>query len=158
MAPKSRTLTAVVEPPVRLYNGLGMLRPSVCVQLQGGDFEAEFDALWNEHVDFGTARSHKKLLKRDRDASEWRSRLAAKQAVEVVPEPGKKKRPKWGAAVEDDSPLEPASLGQQAAPAPVAVGPTTVGARPRAPQQPKAQLLANKGRWGSTLASQLLGT
>lgn len=153
MAP--RRGPSVLEPLPSHYNGLGLIRPSVSMQLVSDSFEAEFGQVWTEHVDFGTARSHKKLLKRDREASEWRSRLAAKQTVEAPPATGKKRRRNTERAA-----AEPVSArngpGAGGAPALAPAAPAAV--RPRAAaSQPKATVLASKGRWGSTLASQLLG-
>lgn len=143
---------SVLEPLPSHYNGLGLLRPSVSVQLKSDAFEQEFGQVWAEHVDFGTARSHKKLLKRDREASEWRSRLAAKQEVEAPTGTGKKRHRKPDRAVG-----EPGSAASSSGATAVSAAPAAV--RPRAAsQQPKATVLASKGRWGSTLASQLLGS
>jgi uncharacterized membrane protein len=122
------------------------------LQLTSDSFEPDFGQVWAEHVDFGTSRSHKKLLKRDREASEWRSRLAAKQTAEAPLGTGKKRQKKAERAAG-----EPASAmrGPGAGAAPAApVAPAAV--RPRMATQPKTTVLANKGRWGATLASQLL--
>ena len=79
---------ATLEPLPSHYNGLGLLRPTVSVPLASDDFMASFRVLWEEHVDFGTSRSHKKLLAQDKGASEWRDRLAAKKQAEAKPAGG----------------------------------------------------------------------
>lgn len=157
MAPKR--LPTMLEPLAKHYNGLGMLRPTECVLLRSGTFMQEFEALWDEHVDFGTARSHKKLLKRDREGSEWKQALAAKQASDVAPSgpteskslQKKAKRGHAGAGTEAGAAAD-ASDG----PAPLKRD-TAAIVRPRPLQSAKAVALPNKGRWGSTLAMQLLG-
>ena len=85
----------------------------------------------------GTPRSHKKLLAQDKGASEWRDRLAAKKQAEAEPaEAAKKQKRKRAAGATAEPPRRPPPA---AAPPP---------ARPA--------VLPNKGRWGSTLASQLI--
>mmetsp|Transcript_50175 Transcript_50175/g.166155 ORF Transcript_50175/g.166155 Transcript_50175/m.166155 type:complete len:135 (-) Transcript_50175:178-582(-) len=128
---------ATLEPLPSHYNGLGLLRPTVSVPLASDDFMASFRVLWEEHVDFGTSRSHKKLLAQDKGASEWRDRLAAKKQAEAEPaEAAKKQKRKSAAGAAAEPPRRPPPA---AAPPP---------ARPA--------VLPNKGRWGSTLASQLI--
>lgn len=147
----------MLEPLSSHYNGLGLLRPSVSVQLKSDSFGDEFARVWAEHVDFGTARSHKKLLKRDREASEWRSRLAAKQAVEAPTGAGRKRQRKAEPAAGQPVSATPGH-GDGGAPAARAAPAAAAPPRPRAASQAKATVLASKGRWGSTLASQLLGS
>lgn len=55
---------ATLEPLPSHYNGLGLLRPTVSVPLASDDFMASFRVLWEEHVDFGTSRSHKRSMRK----------------------------------------------------------------------------------------------
>ncbi len=56
------------------------VRPSAYVPLEGDGFAPSFEALWTQHIDFGTSRSHKKLLGKKAEKMEWQARLGAKQS------------------------------------------------------------------------------
>eukprot|EP00967_Tisochrysis_lutea_P065231 scaffold84736_cov30-Tisochrysis_lutea.AAC.5 len=156
MAPR-RGLAQVLEPLPRHYNGQGVLRPSICLQLRDESFQADFSSLWDEHVDFGTARSHKKLLKRDREASEWRARLAAKQSEELIVHPKQSKKKRSSAESIDRELVAGSSMDALHGATRAAVQDKKTSTRQAAAAKSAATVLANKGRWGSTLASQLLG-
>ena len=120
----------VAQPLPRHYNGQGVAQPSDYVPLSDADFVATFEALWQAHVEFGTTKSHKKLLgkKRKRVEPEGGAAAAALAAVAAdAPMKGEKKKKK-----------KPAQTGTSAPPAPPPV-------------------VASKGRWESTMAARLLG-
>ena len=58
-----RAFAGVAQPNSSQYNGQGLIKPSVYLPLFAPDFDAAFGALWAEHVDFGTSRSHKKAAR-----------------------------------------------------------------------------------------------
>ena len=117
-----------------------------------------FEDLWGEHVDFGTSRSHKKLLgKKRHEQSEWRARLEAKTladssephpartAVEggedIGGRPKKNKRQK----------LQTVSVVAQPGSVAAAAAQTAAAGGGGSDQR-----LSNKGRWGGTMAAKLL--
>ena len=116
-----------------------------------------------EHVNFGTSRSHKKLARRDaQQQMEWRARLEAKQGAPVAkrstegahePPPRKKKRRRDEAAAASGAGGAGEGVGSRAAREPE---PAAARAAP-APQPSQAKAtLATKGRFGGTLAARLL--
>lgn len=59
-----RLVAALLQPTSQQYNGQGVARPSVCIALHADDFDQQWRELWSQHVNFGTAKSHKKLAKK----------------------------------------------------------------------------------------------
>ena len=123
-----------------------MLRSSEYVQLGSETFLDEFGVLWDEHINFGTSRSHKKQLQRDQDQEmEWRVRAEAK-AQEAAAAGGdghasarkpKKKRKR----ADTDGGVHAKVL---------------TGSAPGSTKATQS-MLPNKGRFSGTLAAQLLG-
>ena len=72
-AREEHALLRVAQPLSRHYNGQGVVRPSETLPLSGDGFGDAFGALWDEHVNFGTSVSHKKL-KAKGARMEWRER------------------------------------------------------------------------------------
>ena len=110
-------------------------------------FMDTFEVLWGEHVDFGTSRSHKKLVGKKRgEGTEWRAAIEAKQKAARDAQPAA--QPVTGAVDTEDSgkPQKRQKHQQQQKAQSSAVG----GA-----QQKRA--LPNTGRFGGTLAAKLLG-
>ena len=108
-----------------------------------------FAGLWDEHVDFGTSRSHKKLVGKKRgEGTEWRKAMDAKEkAVREAQQASQQgSSASAAAAIEDDGkPRKRQKQQQQKAQASAAAG----------AQQKRA--LPNTGRFGGTLAAKLLG-
>ena len=157
-----KVLAKLVQPLSRHYNGQGCVRekshsapsavecsrerpvtacvcrlaqPSVYLPLTDVAFFPTFQAVWAAHVDFGTSRSHKKLLGKKR-----KSESAPTDAVAMPP---KLKQRKPQAPTGSELPASSA--------APIE------SKTPRAPTAaPSSEQLANKGRWGSTMAARLL--
>ena len=118
-----------------------------------------------EHVNFGTSRSHKKLARRDaQQQMEWRARLEAKQGAPVAkrstegahePPPRKKKRRRdEAAAASGAGGAGEGVIGSRAARKPSEPAAARAAPAPQ-PSQAKATL-ATKGRFGGTLAARLL--
>ena len=158
-----KVLAKVVQPLSRHYNGQGcakamisimhlnahmseratrvrrLVRPSDYVPLSDDAFFPTFHALWDAHIDFGTNRSHKKLLGKKRKSEATPIDAVAKSMLK------QRKRP----SSESGLPAVSAAPSGRALPSE-----TT----PRAPAAaPSSEQLANKGRWGSTMAARLLG-
>lgn len=117
------------------------MQPSDYVSLSDEAFLPEFEALWEAHIEFGTSRSHKKLLgkKRKRDLTEV--------AADAAHAPAKAKLPKRSeAAAADELPTLSAAASSTRAPPSKSVH-----------AAPRSEPLASKGRWGSTMAARLLG-
>ena len=99
-----------------------------------------FEALWAAHVEFGTTKSHKKLLGKKRKRAD-----APAGSASEAPIP----RPKQQPANRQAAPQgEPAKGGAPAEGKPAAAGAQASAGR--------SEPLANKGRWGSTMAARLL--
>lgn len=139
------------------------MRESDYVALGNDDFMATFESLWGEHVDFGTSRSHKKLIGKTRQPEEWRLRLDAKKAKADAGErasehrlsvPGRdakrKKKAHAPGAGSQDLATGAVETAEPAAPRAPAVAPAP------APLAPTRVVMPNKGRFGGTLAAQLL--
>ena len=117
-----------------------------------------------EHVNFGTSRSHKKLARRDaQQQMEWRARLEAKQGAPVAkrstegvhePPPRKKERRREEAAAASSAGGAGEGVGSRAAREPSEPAAARAAPAPQ-PSQAKATL-ATKGRFGGTLAARLL--
>jgi hypothetical protein len=133
------------QPLAKHYNGQCVLRPSVVLDLAGGDFMQRFETVWDEHVNFGTAKSHKKLARRDsQQQMEWHTRLHDKRDREsaVAPKAAKKKRRREESGAQAEAPKP-----QPGQPQP----------QPRPPQPPTGKAaLPSKGRWNGCLAAKIL--
>ena len=142
--------SSTAQPLPRHYNGQGVLRPSLRIDLGEGDFAEQFQTMWDEHVNFGTAKSHKKLARRDaQQQMEWRARLHDKRDREsaqpaAAPKSGKKRRRAEGAA-----------QAEQQVPKAQAAQPRPQPTQPK--PQPAKAALPSKGRWDGCLAAKLLG-
>ena len=137
-----KLIGARLQPAARHFNGQGVALPSAYLPLSGEDFSLDFQALWEAHVNFGTSRSHKKLLgkKRQRDGDEPKQQQH--QGGGSSSKPGNSnKRPK--ASSESSAPAS-----SHATASITSVRPTPVS---------DAQPLTNKGRFAGTLAARLLG-
>lgn len=139
-----------------------LARPSEYVPLSAADFMDDFQILWDEHVQFGTSRSHKKLLgkKRTRDAAgvaPGMSGLARSSAMDSAPrtQPGKGTSYGAGSSGVDGSEDGDAKKPRRdsARTTPVAASGSQGGALAPSDAAP----IANKGRFNGTLAARLLG-
>ena len=136
-------------------------RPSEYVPLSDGAFQPTFDALWSAHVDFGTSRSHKKLLGKKRRAEPLLAADVLGESVAAAPREDAKKRRREERRAERTQAASAESSDNPAANPIVAAGDaaadglgTGTGAK-AATAAP--QVLANKGRFAGTLAAKLLG-
>ena len=104
-------------------------------------FMANFEARWNEHVDFGTSRSHKKKGKAAQPV-EW--------TLDASGMPMEKSRKLEGADTEAPPPKKQR---------PAKAAPEAGRGRPRERVKTQApnNVLASKGRFAGTLAASLLG-
>ena len=139
--PSSCDRLTLAEP--RLAHAWGrVVHPSTYLTLADEAFMASFEVRWNEHVDFGTSRSHKK--KKPAQQMEWRGRLEARKQTAATERPPAEdgQRPRAAAARADAS-----KEGGSERPRPPAK---------RAKTQPSTSVLANKGRFTGTLAASLL--
>lgn len=83
---EEKLMAPVLQPAGNQYNGQGVVQASTCLPLHMEGFDLQWRALWDQHVNFGLTRSHKKLSKQgakrkraDGTGPEWQKRLAAKQ-------------------------------------------------------------------------------
>ena len=106
-----------------------------------------FEALWAAHVEFGTTKSHKKLLGKKRKPVE----SAATNDAPKSAKPTKQPRETWRQLQSSGGDAALAAAAASSAPS-RAPGPSTA-----ASDGARSEMLANKGRWGSTMAAQLLG-
>ena len=135
-----------------------LARPSEYVPLSAADFMDDFQSLWDEHVQFGTSRSHKKLLgkKRTQDAAGV-SGLAGSSAMESAPrtQHGKSSSQDAGGSGADGSEGgDVKKLRRDSARTMTAAASSTQGGA-SAPSD--AAPMASKGRFSGTLAARLLG-
>ena len=123
-------------------------RPSDFIPLSDGDFMASFQGLWEAHVEFGTTRSHKKLQgkRRREDAPPTSTSTGA-----PVP-----KKAKAALHAVDSTTSALAATGAAMA-GKLSQAASKASSISRGTEAPKAQVLANKARFGSTLAARLLG-
>ena len=142
-----KLIGARLQPAARHFNGQGVALPSAYLPLSGEDFSLDFQALWEAHVNFGTSRSHKKLLgkKRQRDGDEPKQQQqqqgGGSGGSSSKPGNSNNKRPK-------PSSVSSAPASSHATASITSVRPTPVS---------DAQPLTNKGRFAGTLAARLLG-
>ena len=127
-----------------------------------------FELLWGEHVDFGTSRSHKKLLGKTRkEEPEWKKAINAKEKAareaqleqpeeEEVAEMSHKARKRQKKQQQQQQQQQ----RQQAAPVitrPGSIAPAAQASTSSGSTAPKKMALPSTGRFGSTLAAKLLG-
>ena len=99
-----------------------------------------FEALWEAHVEFGTSRSHKKLFGKKRKRVETEADDALrKKPTKAKPSPPSSSIPAISSGAAD---------GSQSAKPSAAAGLANAA---------RSEPLANKGRWGATMAARLLG-
>ena len=148
-AREEHALLRVAQPLGRHYNGQGVVKPSETLPLSGDGFGDAFGALWDEHVNFGTSVSHKKL-KAKGARMEWRERLAAADAERPAAAGAarKKKRRRAPDALEGG---ESGADDGGAAPLP----PPRAAAVAAAPPPPQ-KVVASTKRFSGTLAAALL--
>mmetsp|Transcript_17871 Transcript_17871/g.34864 ORF Transcript_17871/g.34864 Transcript_17871/m.34864 type:complete len:162 (+) Transcript_17871:401-886(+) len=143
-----KVIMRVLQPGSKQYNGQGVLLETVYLPLSGGDFDAQFGALWSEHVDFGTSRSHKKLEKRSAPMK-WQVDLEAKHTrLETSRATGG-----VDGAEHKERSNPPQKRGKQET---ASSGPS----QSRSVQektQPERRALPKTGRFEGTLAAKLLG-
>ena len=146
-AREEHALLRVAQPLGRHYNGQGVVKPSETLPLSGDGFGDAFGALWDEHVNFGTSVSHKKL-KAKGARMEWRERLAAADAERPAAADAarKKKRRRAPDALEGGGDDGGAALP---------VLPPRVAAIAAAPPLPQ-KVVASTKRFSGTLAAALL--
>ena len=133
------------------------------IALTAEDFLDEFEGVWEQHIDFGTSRSHKKLLGKKRAPEQWQAQLEAKREADRVRESGATSADGEAPSSDDDGPPARPPRDKQKRKRRDA-GPDRVKARAGAGAAAVAQgtvgavgsVMANKGRFGSTLAAQLL--
>ena len=129
-----------------------VVKGSAFVPLTYDGFMETFEELWSEHVDFGTSRSHKKLVgKKRKEPSEWRARLEAKAQEKGEVQPAQK----LVGGKEARRRVEGNRQQTQPVGAVVRPGSVAVTVQP-APVGTTQQKLTNKGRWGATMAAMLL--
>jgi len=162
-AQADKLIARVEQPLAKHYNGQGVARPSEYLPLSEEHFQPVFEALWQAHVEFGTSRSHKKLLGQKRRREEP-ALAAGGEAGDVDADaalPAKKK----GARRRQQS--DDANDGAEGVAQPAEARVVQAAQQPRKPPPTDAvssgsaaapaQLLANKGRFAGTLAARLLG-
>ena len=147
---------------------LRLAQPSHYVSLSDPDFMPTFQELWEEHVEFGTTKSHKKLL------GKKKKRAAVTEATPADAQASRpKKKPRAGggddigagcASAVASSSRAPTDGSQQPQPtqpacpsAAAATAQANVARAAASAAAVRSEPLANKGRWGSTMAAQLLG-
>jgi hypothetical protein len=147
-AREEHALLRVAQPLGRHYNGQGVVRPSETLPLSGDGFGDAFGALWDEHVNFGTSVSHKKL-KAKGARMEWRERLAAADAERPAAAGAarKKKRRRAPDALEGGD--------NDGGEAPPPLPPPRAAAVAAAPPPPQ-KVVASTKRFSGTLAAALL--
>lgn len=139
----------VEQPLAKHYNGQGLAQASHYLPLSDNDFQPTFEALWDAHVEFGTSRSHKKLLgKRKHEGSALEA--GAGVAQPQVSGKAAKRQQKEETAMSAEASAEPAPRVVPAA-APRKPPAESAGAATVA-----SHTLANKGRFAGTLAAKLL--
>ena len=134
-------MARVVQPTPAAYNGQGVIQPSHFISLADEGFMAQLAPLWDAHVDFGTNRSHKKLLGKRRRKETDETQLPTVRSASgslVVESTGNTQHPPS---------RRPA----------VAAAAASAGSVQQPPAAPKAAALSNKGRFAGTLAARLLG-
>ena len=76
-----KTFRKRLQPRDKDYNGQGIARSSVYIQLRTEEFLGQFKKVFDEHVEWGGR--HLKAFRSDKDmAMEWRQRLKQKQAAD----------------------------------------------------------------------------
>ena len=119
-----------------------VVQPSDYVPLSDATFMDSFEAIWAAHVEFGTNRSHKKLL--------GKKRKRVETALDGSEPPGQKLQPPPSTASTVASAHADATAGVAKPPKAAAVAGLAQAGAVRTEQ------LANRGRWGSTMAARLL--
>ena len=141
----------VEQPLAKHYNGQGLAQASHYLPLSDEDFQPTFEALWDAHVEFGTSRSHKKLLgKRKHEGSALEAGAGVAQPGPQVCGKAAKRQQKEETAMSAEASAEPAARIVPAA-APRKPPAESAGAATVA-----SHTLANKGRFAGTLAARLL--
>ena len=153
-----------------LLRACRLARASDYIPLSEDDFMNAFQQVWDAHVEFGTSRSHKKLLgkKRQRQAS---AEVSAVQDGDMVASVGER-QPKLNAKRFREERRREEGLAQAGvkrggsgsggggapppASAPAMERPEKAAPVARASASDSAPM-ANKGRFGGTLAARLLG-
>ena len=81
-AKMSKAFFQNLQPLHNAYNGQGLARASVCLEIAHNDFRKQFNRVFAEHVgEWG--RRHLKAFKSEKDLGmEWRQRLKQKQAAD----------------------------------------------------------------------------
>lgn len=115
-----------------------------------------FEQVWDAHVEFGTSRSHKKLLGKKRQREAAAEVLADGDAAASVSE----RQPKGNAKKRREERRREEVMTQAdvegGAPPPAPRRPEKTAPVARAPATDSAPM-ATKGRFGGTLAARLLG-
>jgi hypothetical protein len=76
-----KRVTAVLQPSRSRYNGQGLARASVFLEMSEPSFVGQFAALFDEHIVGWTKRDMRKVSrKQERQGMLWHQRLAAKYA------------------------------------------------------------------------------
>ena len=132
----------VAQPLSRHFNGQGMVQASDYVPLTDEDFGSTFMALWDAHINFGTSRSHKKLLGKKRQPAAAVESGGIDDDARGVSQKRK----------HDEIARSSARVKTDGTASAISKAPT-----PAAPPAAAAQPLANKGRFAGTLAARLLG-
>ena len=141
----------VEQPLAKHYNGQGLAQASHFLPLSDDDFQTTFEALWDAHVEFGTSRSHKKLLgKRKHEGSAIEAGAGVAQPGPRVSGRAARRQQKEETAMTAEASAEPAARNVPAAasrkPPAESAGAAAVA----------SHTLANKGRFAGTLAAKLL--
>ena len=117
--------------------------PSTYLPLAGDGFIPAFEVRWEEHVDFGTSRSHKKKAGQQ---MEWRAKLETRKQEDEA------KRP----VADADEAEVPPPKQRRVANADSSQGKSEKPKAPPTKTKPATGVLTNKGRFAGTLAASLL--
>ena len=140
----------VEQPLAKHYNGQGLAQASHYLPLSDEDFQPTFEALWDAHVEFGTSRSHKKLLgKRKHEGS-------ALEAGAGVAQPGPQVSGKAHRQHKEETAMSAEASAEPAARIVPAAAPRKPPAESAGAATVASHTLANKGRFAGTLAARLL--
>ena len=143
-------------------------QPSDFVPLSDGAFMPAFEALWAQHIEFGTNRSHKKLFGKRRDDRPSAEAVGGADGSASACSKAPRRAAEAGAAAPTGLATNHALLEMEPTGAQRAA--TGAAERPQknkpgrskdgpaaATQAAAAQPLASKGRFAGTLAARLLG-
>ena len=152
-AQADKLIGRVAQPLTRHFNGQGVVQPSEYLPLSDEDFGSEFTRLWQAHVNFGTSRSHKKLLGKKRQPTSTGTGTGGSSSISEYtgqdPSSARSAGQKRKHAEGDKPSLVTKTAPSLSAPSAKPASSAAAAA--------DAQPLASKGRFAGTLAARLLG-